>query len=323
MTAAQAEPSAPAVEPVSLGMELLADRVSLLVLRNIFRGSHRYQQFKDSLGVSHAVLTDRLRHLEAAGLIAPCQYSDRPPRFEYKLTPKGDAYWPVIVSLWRWEAIWIRDSTATLASVRHRECAKVILPWFGCTSCGEEVGLDSPLDVGVSNQTLFDSLSRTAHRYRRAGGPSLASFASTASDGVFTVLRDRWSGLIMLALVKGLTRFSEIQKHLGISPTLLSRRLDEMTALGVVEPVVVPGRAHRAFRMLDKGGDLRPALVLTHLWANEWSETGPRADMLLYHGDHQLQPAWFCDVCGMAIVRPSVDAEGIPDYDETRLAGLS
>ena len=55
MTAAQSERPASGIEPVSLGMELLADRVSLLVIRNIFRGFHRYQQFKDSLGLSHAV----------------------------------------------------------------------------------------------------------------------------------------------------------------------------------------------------------------------------------------------------------------------------
>lgn len=319
MTAAQSESPASGIEPVSLGMELLADRVSLLVLRDIFRGSHRYQQFKNQLGFSHAVLTDRLRHLEHAGLIAARPYSDRPPRFEYLLTPKGDAYWPVAVSLWRWEALWSRDPSARIASVRHRACGKVMLPWFGCTTCGEEVRLHNRLDVGVSTQTLFDSLSRTPHRYRRAGGPALTAFSSSASDGVFTVLRDRWSLLIMLAFVKGLTRFTEIQKGLGISPTLLSRHLDEMTSSGLIEPVTVPGRAHRTYRMLDKGGDLRPALALTHLWANAWSETGPRADMLLQHGDHELTPSWYCDVCGGAIDRGSVDAEGIPDYDEARL----
>lgn len=320
MTAAPSEAPITDADPVSLGMELLADRVSLLVLRDIFRGSHRYQQFKDDLGVSHAVLADRLRHLEDAGLVAARQYSYHPPRFEYVLTAKGDAYWPVVVSLWRWEALWSRDASATLPSVRHRGCGKVMLPWFGCMACHQEVRLHNRLDVGVPIQELFDVLSHTPHRYRRAGSRTQMAFSSRAADGVFIVLRDRWTLLIMLAFVKGLTRFTEIQRGLGISPTLLSRHLEEMTAKGVIEPVAVPGRSHRAYRLLDKGGDLRPALVLTHLWANEWSDSGARDEMLLHHGDHHLVPAWYCDVCGDPIDRASVDAEGIPEYDEARLA---
>lgn len=321
-----AEPTdAPTIDPasVSLGMEMLADRVSLLVVRNIFRGSHRYQQFKDDLGMSHAVLADRLRHLEAAGLVTARQYSNHPPRFEYVLTAKGEAYWPVAVSLWRWERLWSRDPTATLPSVRHRCCGQVMMPWFGCSACGDEVTIDTRLDVGVSTQTLLDVLSRTPHRYRRAGTGTRMAFSSSASNGVFSVMRDRWTLLILLAFVKGLTRFTEIQRGLGISPTLLSRHLEEMTSVGVIEPVAVPGRAHRAYRLLDKGGDLRPALVLTHLWANEWSTDGPRDDMRLHHGSHPLAPSWFCDVCGEALDRQSVDAEGIPEYDAARTDGPS
>ena len=320
MTATPADDPETAPDPVALGMELLSDRVSLLVLRDVFRGKHRYQQFKNDLGLSHAVLADRLRHLEDAGLIAARAYSTHPPLFEYLLTPKGHSYWPVVVSLWRWEALWSRDPSATLPSVRHRVCGNVVQPWFGCTACGVRVGMRDHLDVGVTTQELFDILSRTPHRYRRSGARSQTSLSSGAADGVFTVLRDRWTLLILLAFIKGLARFTEIQRGLGISPTLLSRHLDEMTVSGVIEPIAVPGRSHRAYRLLEKGGDLRPALVLSHLWANEWRTNGPRRDLLLHHGDHQLAPAWFCDACDVPLDRAAVVAEGIPEYDEARLA---
>lgn len=300
--------------PVSLGMELLSDRVSLLLLRDVFRGTRRYQRLKNDLGLSHAVLAHRLRHLEDAGLLAPKQYSDHPPRFEYELAPKGEAYWKVIVSLWRWEMLHCRDRADTVARLRHRACGQIMHPWFGCETCRDEVRLDSPVAVGADTSTLLHLLANTPHRYRRAGARSHPSFASLGTDGVFTVLRDRWVPLILLSLVKGLVRFTEIQRNLGISPPLLARQLAEMAANGLIEAVSVPGQRYGAYRLLDRGADLRPALILSHLWANQWADGGPQPDLELQHGDHPLAATWFCDACQTPLGKGHIDVEGVRPY---------
>lgn len=88
--------------PVARGLAVIGDRWTMLVLRDCFQGQRRFEQFQDRLGVTRHVLADRLRKLEAAGVLRREKYQDRPPRFEYRLTEKGKALHPVLVTLIDW-----------------------------------------------------------------------------------------------------------------------------------------------------------------------------------------------------------------------------
>lgn len=88
--------------PVARGLSVVGDRWTMLVLRDCFLGIRRFEQFQERLGITRHVLADRLRKLEAAGVLRREVYQQRPVRHEYRLTDKGKALYPVLVSLIGW-----------------------------------------------------------------------------------------------------------------------------------------------------------------------------------------------------------------------------
>jgi DNA-binding HxlR family transcriptional regulator len=80
-------------------MAAIGDRWGLLVLRDLVFGLSRYDDFRQSSGVTNATLSDRLKHLEANGLIERRRYQVNPERFEYFLTDKGRQIAPVMLML--------------------------------------------------------------------------------------------------------------------------------------------------------------------------------------------------------------------------------
>src|ERR1700757_3070983 len=80
-------------------MAAIGDRWGLVVLRDLVCGLSRYDDFRQSSGVTNATLSDRLKHLEANGLIERRRYQVNPERFEYLLTPKGRQIAPLMVVL--------------------------------------------------------------------------------------------------------------------------------------------------------------------------------------------------------------------------------
>lgn len=70
-------------------MAAIGDRWGMLILRDLVLGISRYDDFRQSSGVTNATLSDRLKHLEANGLVERCCYQTNPERFEYFLTERG------------------------------------------------------------------------------------------------------------------------------------------------------------------------------------------------------------------------------------------
>lgn len=89
--------------PVAGALDLVGDRWTLLVLRDLLVGKSRYGQFLASPeGISTNLLADRLQRLEAAGLVTAEPYSRHPVRMDYRLTPAGRALEPVVDALAAW-----------------------------------------------------------------------------------------------------------------------------------------------------------------------------------------------------------------------------
>ncbi|KAA0240889.1 MAG: helix-turn-helix transcriptional regulator [Dehalococcoidia bacterium] len=84
-------------------LDVLGDRWTLLILRDLMAGLHRYTEILDSCqGMSPNVLSDRLKRLEAEGLVVRHYEKGLPPRVEYTLTEKGWAVRPVLLALIGW-----------------------------------------------------------------------------------------------------------------------------------------------------------------------------------------------------------------------------
>ncbi|MEC4019813.1 enoyl-CoA hydratase-related protein [Streptomyces sp. H27-D2] len=86
---------------IAEALGLLGDEWTLLILRYALQGTRRYQDWRERLPISHAVLSARLTRLTDAGLLARDAYQQRPVRYEYRLTPRGRC--DVRAVIWRGE----------------------------------------------------------------------------------------------------------------------------------------------------------------------------------------------------------------------------
>nr|WP_314267636.1 helix-turn-helix domain-containing protein [uncultured Moellerella sp.] len=85
--------------PVATVLAIIEDRWSTLLIRDLLLGLSRYDEFQTSSGVTNTTLSSRLKHLEGHQIICRVQYQDRPARFEYQLTEKGQDLGLLIVAL--------------------------------------------------------------------------------------------------------------------------------------------------------------------------------------------------------------------------------
>lgn len=89
--------------PVSCTLDVLGDRWSLLVVRDLLRGKHRFGEFTASAeGIPTNILAERLRRLKTKGIIRSRRYTGAPPRVEYHLTAKGEALRPIVRAMVDW-----------------------------------------------------------------------------------------------------------------------------------------------------------------------------------------------------------------------------
>ncbi|KMN37012.1 HxlR family transcriptional regulator [Chromobacterium sp. LK1] len=88
--------------PVARGVDVVGDRWSLLIVRDAFDGMRRFGDFQRSLGVARNILSDRLRKLVDAGILATKAASDGSAYQEYVLTAKGESLFAVVLALRQW-----------------------------------------------------------------------------------------------------------------------------------------------------------------------------------------------------------------------------
>lgn len=89
--------------PIASTLDLLGDRWSLVIVRDLLTGKSRFQQFLAAPErITTNILADRLAALEAAGLVEKAAYQERPPRYDYRLTEAGMGLLPVLQQVCRW-----------------------------------------------------------------------------------------------------------------------------------------------------------------------------------------------------------------------------
>jgi DNA-binding HxlR family transcriptional regulator len=99
-------------------LEVVGDRWTLLLIRDVVLGLHRFDELLASLGVASNVLSDRLNRLVAEGILERVRYSDRPERFEYCLTDKGRELGVPLLALMQWGDRHVSDEPPRLARRR-------------------------------------------------------------------------------------------------------------------------------------------------------------------------------------------------------------
>ncbi len=83
-------------------LEVVGEWWSLLILRDVFLGVTRFDDFQERLGISRNILNQRLNHLVDAGVLQKVPYSEHPLRYDYRLTSTGRDLWPVLTAMRQW-----------------------------------------------------------------------------------------------------------------------------------------------------------------------------------------------------------------------------
>lgn len=128
----------PAECSIQRTLDIVGDRWTLLIIRDLFRGVRRFSRIHQDLGIAKNLLTDRLTILVEAGVVERVAYQDRPMRFEYRLTAKGRALSPALVALMRWGDEWCGDGLAPTELV-HDVCDTRLELQSWCITCNEPV----------------------------------------------------------------------------------------------------------------------------------------------------------------------------------------
>jgi DNA-binding HxlR family transcriptional regulator len=120
-------------------LELLGERWTLLVIRDVFSGRRRFDQIQENLGVARNVLSARLAWLVQVGILERRRYSERPPRHEYFLTEKGLDLWPVMISLLHWGDRHLEWPDGPPVVVVHKGCGGRVDDRRICERCGKHL----------------------------------------------------------------------------------------------------------------------------------------------------------------------------------------
>ena len=121
-------------------VSVIGDRWTLLILRDCFLQVRRFDDFQARLGVTRHVLADRLKALWAQGVLDKVPYQTRPVRYEYRLTEKGRALHPVLMSLVHWGDEYMTGDEGRPLLHTHLACGCDFDPVMTCSACGEAVG---------------------------------------------------------------------------------------------------------------------------------------------------------------------------------------
>ena len=124
---------------VARSVAVIGDRWTLMILRDLFLGVRRFEDFERRLGISRSIIADRLKTLVDEGVLRREAYQDRPVRHEYRLTDKGLALHPVIMAIVRWGDVHYAGEGGPPLIHRHKACGCDFHPVQTCSECGGEV----------------------------------------------------------------------------------------------------------------------------------------------------------------------------------------
>ena len=126
---------------IAAALEVVGERWSLLIVRDVFLGLRRFDEIQADLGIARNVLQTRLTRLLDQGVLERRLYQERPPRYEYRLTEKGLDLWPTMVALMKWGDRYAAPAAGPPVLLEHRGCGGAVDEHRVCQACGARLSV--------------------------------------------------------------------------------------------------------------------------------------------------------------------------------------
>jgi DNA-binding HxlR family transcriptional regulator len=124
-------------------LELVGDWWSPLILRDLYLGVDRFDDFVKDLGISRNLLTARLTRLVDGGVVERVRYQQHPPRDRYVLSAAGRDLVPVLMALTAWGDRWATPDGGAPIQFEHRDCGHRFTPTVQCSACAQPLTAES------------------------------------------------------------------------------------------------------------------------------------------------------------------------------------
>lgn len=280
-------------------LNLIGDGWILRILRDAFRGTRRFSDWQSQLSIPRSVLTSRLERLVEAGIMQRREYQTAPLRHEYVLTAMGRDLWRLYLAAWDWETTWFPNPHTMRLHLVHLSCGASCRPIL----CQQ--GTLAPLTPEHIEQTPGPGAGMDVDlppRARRRANSALASLDASAFLKTETahLLGDRWTASLLYHALHGMRRFSDFIVATGMSPSLLSSRLEELIQIEIMvrEPTSANSLRHQ-YLLTPKGNATFTWMLLLQAWGDRWlaPAEGPPLLSVDKRTGAPVNPALICSHC--------------------------
>ena len=286
---------------IAHGLDVIGDRWSLLILRDAFLGRLRFEEFRRHTGASRATLSRRLNALVAEDVLYKQAYGEGVTRFEYRLSEKGRALFPVSLLAWQWELEWGgREYRQALPyTLLHTHCGQPLRPTAVCGHCSGPINLGAMVlpEVAEDAQQQIAEI-KSLSRQRRVRVSQLTGEEDLAMAGISDLIGDRWTLLILICAFFGTRRYDGFLKQLGIASNILTDRLNLLTDVGVFDREYYQTNPPRhEYRLSQKGLSLYPVIIALRQWAVDWCPEGEVMALIHQPCGHAVKIDVQCGSC--------------------------
>lgn len=159
---------------VARSLAIVGDRWTMLIIREAFLGTRRFDEMQALTGASPQVMASRLSRMVEAGVLRKVAYQHRPTRYEYRLTEMGRDLHPAIITLMNWGDKWLDDGKGAPNPLRHTTCGEITKPHLVCDHC------DEPIHIG---NVINEPSKRFALQRRKMLSEAAEISRNTATSG--------------------------------------------------------------------------------------------------------------------------------------------
>lgn len=162
---------------VARSVSVLGDAWTLLIVRELFLGTRRYDDFLAYTGMAPKLLAAKLKRLQEVGVVKRVPYSDKPKRYEYKLTQMGMELYPIMVSITQWGDRWTKRTRERSSPLQltHKVCGHALGASLVCSCCGKvldprEVEVAQSKALQVERREMRELFDTATMRLRKLDG---------------------------------------------------------------------------------------------------------------------------------------------------------